>query len=484
MDLRMAKLSLEGCPSKALTLGRSVVLALSCCISVAYAQETDEIVATDAEPVALGFKVVPRVLLKEAFTDNIGLTKTGAKSEQITEISPGFKITSDIGRLTGHLDYALRGIAYGQLTQANTFRNALDMLGKYEAVDGLLFLDFSGTVSQQTIGAFDAQSTSDTYSSVNKAQVSSYSISPNFRGRFGEVANYAARMSRLVTQSDSAVAPGNSTTRGSFNLDGRTSLQKLGWLAEYSRTGVDYSIGRYTEADISSIGLSYALTPQLSFVAKAGKESNNYTNPEKQTFATNDFGLSWFPNERSRISLSQGMRSFGDYHSVRIEQSTGLLTLRFTDTRDVSTTPTIEPSPVNGFTVSALSVQRKQDLQLSLRGVRDTLTFSATQSESARLDKLSIAFDDLARAPVHQFGSHLFYSHKLTPVFNLLLNYSLQRTWSDATVQENWLRELTLGITGRLTRSSALAIGLRHTGYTGATSYDENALTFSWIVEF
>jgi uncharacterized protein (PEP-CTERM system associated) len=178
------------------------------------------------------------------------------------------------------------------------------------------------------------------------------------------------------------------------------------------------------------------------------------------------------------------MRSFGDYHAVSIEQSTALMVLRFSDTRDVSATPTFVPSAVNGFAVSALSVLRRQDLELTLRGARDTLTLAATQSESARADTLSTALDDLARATVHQVGARVGYSHRLTPVFNLGFVGTLQRTWGDAGLPENWLRELSVSLTGRVTRRSALAFGLRHTGYTGTTPYDENALTFSWTVEF
>jgi hypothetical protein len=462
----------------------AVILSQLCGLSIAYAQESEEAAASDAEPLVLGLKVVPRVLLGQAFTDNIGLTATGQQSEQITEISPGIYIASDKGRLTGHLDYALRGIAYGQLRQANSFRNSLDMIGKYEAVEGLLYLDFSGAILQQAINAFGTQSTSASYSTVNKAEVSNYSVSPHLQGRMGDAANYVVRVTRLVTQSDSATAPGTSTTQGAVNLDGHTPLRNVGWLVDLSRTGVDYSAGRYTEADVSDIGLSYALTPQLSIFAKVGNEANNYTSLDKQSYATNDFGVKWRPTEHTRLSVTQGSRSFGDYHAVSFEQSTGLVVVRLSDTRDVSATPTLVPSAINGFAVSALSVQRRQDLELILRGVRDTLTLAATQSESARVDTLSTALDDLARATVRQVGARVGYSHRLTPVFNLGFFGTLQRTWGDAGLPENWLREFSVSLTGRVTRRSALAFGLRHTGFTGTTPYEENALTFSWTVEF
>jgi hypothetical protein len=255
-------------------------------------------------------------------------------------------------------------------------------------------------------------------------------------------------------------------------------------LLDVSRTGVDYSAGRYTESDLSDVGLSYAVTPQLSVFVKAGVEANNYTSVDKQSYATNDVGLKWTPSERTRVSASQGNRSFGEAHAVSVEYGTAHVTLRVSDTREVSTVPAPVVSTINSFVLSALALQRRQELSLILRGARDTLTLVANQSESSRVDTLSTAVDDLSRSAVQQTGVSFSYQHRLTPMFNLGFSAALQRASGAPSLADSWLRELNVSISGKVTRKSSVAMGLRHSSYTGTLPYDESAIFLNLTVEF
>lgn len=472
-----------------LLLGRSVAAAILFGAACTHAQESD---ATDAQgqdaeatDMALhGITVVPRVSITQTFTDNVNLASTGAQAEQITEVSPGIHIASVAGRLKGHLDYALRAIGYAQSARADAFQNALDAVGQYEAIERLLYVDASGAISQQAITAFGTQSAAGSYSTVNRAEVSNYRLSPYLQGRLGDAASFVVRVTRLVAQSDSAAAPGTATLQSTLSVDGSNPNRNLGWLLDVSRTGVDYSAGRYTESDLSDVGLSYAFTPQLSLFVKAGIEANNYTSVDKQSYATNDVGLKWTPSERTRVSASQGNRSFGEAHAVSVEYGTAHVTLRVTDTRDVSTVPAPVASAINSFVVSALALQRRQELSLILRGARDTLTLVANRSESSRVDTLSTAIDDLARSAVQQIGSSFSYQHRLTPVFNLGFSAALQRASGAPGLPDSWLREMNVSVSGKVTRKSSVAMGLRHSSYTGALPYDESAIFLNLTVEF
>ncbi|MCF8154367.1 MAG: TIGR03016 family PEP-CTERM system-associated outer membrane protein [Rhodoferax sp.] len=485
-------------------LGRAAATILLCAAVSVQAQDlnvadtpTPEMLGTDEpggqlqEPYAgssdfptHGITVVPRLSVMQTFTDNVNQASSGKQSEQVTEISPGIHIASGKGRLRGYFDYALRAVGYGQSSRSDSYLNALDTVGKFEAVDRILYVDFTGAIAQQAITAFGTQSGAGAYSTTNRTEVSNYRLSPYLQGRLGDLANYVVRMDRLVTQSDSASAPGTFASQNSITIDGTRAERTIGWLMDVSRSGVDYSGGRYTESDLSDVGLSYAFTPQLSVFAKAGVEANNYTTVDKQSHATNEVGLKWNPSERTQLLASQGHRSFGESHAVSMEHSTNLVVLKLSDVRDVSTTPAPFVSAVSGFVLSALSLQRRQDLTLTLRGVRDTLAFAVTQTESTRVDTLSTAPDDLARGTVHQSGARISYLHRLTPVFNLGFIASLQQAWGAPSLPDSWLREFSMNLTGKVTRKSAVAVGLRHASYTGATPYEENAVTFNLTVEF
>jgi hypothetical protein len=489
----MAKLLPDSLNRKGCLLSWTAATALLWPVVGVYAQESaaTDLPVTDMPMTDLqahGIIVVPRVSLTQTFTDNVNLDTSNKQAEQITEVSPGIHIASDAGRLKGYFDYALRAIAYAQSGRSDSFQNALNTAGRYEAVDGLMYLDFGGAISQQAVNAFGTQSSAGAYSNANKVEVSNYRLSPYLQGHLGNSANYVLRINRLVTQSDSAAAPGTATLQSSINLDGSTPLKNLGWLIDVSRTGVDYSAGRYTEADLSDVGLSYTLTPQLSVFAKTGREGNNYSSVDKQFYFTSDVGATWDPSARTRVTASHGNRSFGEAHAVTVEHHTALWVLRFSDTRDVTAVPVSVLVPttsvVSGFVVSALSLQRRQDLSLTLRGVRDTVTFVGTQSESMRVDALSTALDDLAKSSVHQVGASVSYLHRLTPMYSFGLTAALQQTSGALGLPETWLRDMSISLTGKVARNSSVVFGLRHSAYTGATSYDESAITLNLTVQF
>jgi hypothetical protein len=65
----------------------------------------------------------------------------------------------------------------------------------------------------------------------------------------------------------------------------------------------------------------------------------------------------------------------------------------------------LQGPPVIGlFTTTALALQDRQDLTLSLLGVRDTLTLAISQNNSTRIDSLSGSADELARSSLQQSG--------------------------------------------------------------------------------
>ena len=340
------------------------------------------------------------------------------------------------------------------------------------------------------------------------------------RGRLGDMANYVARYSRAVTGSDAAGASGVATTDGLVKIRGDSAFRRLGWSADASRQRVDFSAGRPTEVDLLTLGLSYSITPELSVSANGGRESNNYASVDKQSFSTSGVGVSWSPSETTRLTGSRGRRSFGDTHSLTFEHRTPRTAWRFSDSKDVSVTPSqvgigslgsiydllynqfasLEPnaaaraqlvnaylqangiSPnavvISSFLTSALSLQRRQDLSFALLGLRDTITFIATRSESTRLDTVSAGVDDLtASAVVRQRGFSINYSHRLAPDYSLGVLISQQNTAGVSSRQDATLRFLNVSVTGKVGKQATVSVGLRRAVSVGITPYVENAIT-------
>lgn len=482
---------------------------------------------SDAGP-SRALSIVPRVSISETLTDNVRLSSTGQQSDQITEISPGIRIRSEGARLKGYFDYAINEIVYAQNSSPSRTQNALTTFGTLEAVDNWAYLDFSGSISQQTISAFGAPSTSNSSLNPNQSEVSSYRVSPYVRGRLGDMARYEARYSRAVTQSDSAVGSGVATSDGVVNISGDSAFRNLGWSADASQQTIDYSTGRPTEADRLSLGLSYAITSQLSVSANAGRETNNYTSIDKKDYGTSGVGVNWSPSENTKVSAALDHRSFGDTHSLSFEHRTARTAWKFTDSKDVTATPSqtgiasigsvyellysqfaaIEPNPTaraqlvnaymqannispsanvtSSFLTSTLSLTRRQDLLFALLGVRDTVTFVASRSESSRLDTISSGVDDLSTSSlIRQRGISVNYTHRLTPDYSLGVLVSQQKTSGDSSLQDATLRLLNVNVTGRVGKRTTASVGIRRVSYSGNTApYEETAVTVNLNVQF
>jgi len=481
-----------------------------------------------AQDAARTISIVPRVSVTETLTDNVALQGSNPKSDQITQVSPGIRINIQGARLKTYFDYSLNEIYYARGSSSGRQQNALNTFGTFEAVDNWAFVDFSGNISQQAVSAFGTQSTNNTAVNANQTEVANYRLSPYIKGRFGSVANYEARITRAVTSSDSATASNTASTNSVVKISNASAFRSLGWTADASSQQVSYSAGRTTEADVYSLGLTYAVTPQVNVSANAGQESNNYTSLDKQNYNTSSVGVNWRPSERTTFSAVTGRRSFGNTHNWSFEHRSARTVWRFTDTKDVSTTANqsgfgtvgnvydlfynqlegsaLTPAEralrvnellqqygfnantpvVSSFLTSAVALQRSQNLSFALLGIRDTVTFLLTRTQSNRLDTFASAIDNLSNAnTVIQNGFSINYSHRLTPDYALGLVLSRQATEGSTAAQDTTLKSLNVNLTGKVGKKAAASLGLRHVvSDNAANPYTENAVTGNLNVQF
>ena len=473
-------------------------------------------------------EIVPRVSMTETFTDNVRLSTTAQQGEQITTISPGIRISRDGGRIKGFFDYSANEVLYAQNTSGNQHQNALNAQASMEVVDNWMKLDLSGTISQQSISAFATPSSDNASISANKTEVSSYRISPFVSGRLGSLANYEALYSRAITQSAAVMGSSVAITDGVVKIGGRSANKNLGWSVDASHSRVEYSAARTTEDERLNLGLSYAITPQLSVSANGGRENSNFSSLNSDSYATSGIGASWSPSEMSRLSVTRSNRSFGEAHGLSFEHRTARTAWKFTDSKDVSATPSqigyanqgpiydilfaqfavIEPdqaarsrlvnaflqanniSPAanvaSSFLTSAVALQRRQDLSFALLGVRDTITLIASRSESSRLDTVSAGVDDFSNSSViHQRGLSINYLHRLTPEYSFGVLASRQITGGDMSLQDLTLNLLSINLTGKVGKKTSASVGARRAVFSGGLApYVESAVTINLLVQF
>jgi uncharacterized protein (PEP-CTERM system associated) len=473
-----------------------------------------------------GLRIEPRLLLSQTLSDTSG---AAGRTRWIAQVTPGLRVLSPRGRIRGHFDYSLQGLAYSNDSSDNDLRHLLSTAVNAEVIEDRFFVDAQASISQQVVSAFGLQSSDPTLPNDNQAERRSFSIAPYLRGRlFGEV-DYLARLSHAVTRTDSAVAFDSDISGALLQLSGGTPLRALSWSLLGTSDVYDFKVNRKTEAQRIRAQASYALTPSLLVSLIGGHEVNDFRTIDKQGYNNVGWAVDWRPSVRTQVFAQQERRFFGTGYSVIAEHRTARTTVRLTDRRDISTPQegrtlaaigtvfdlyflqfaSIEPDPAlrqilvlqfllannidprtpifAGFLTSSVTLTRDQQLALAWRGLRQTVTLLWQQNWTRRADTLSTAADDFSNtALVHQRGLSINVTHRLTPLQTVGVLGSYLRTRGDLlTAQDTDLRALQLTWSTRINEKATASVSLRHAIFDSPTQpYTENALIGSLTMRF
>lgn len=466
------------------------------------------------------FSVVPSLSITETLSDNSRLATNFKEWDLVSQVTPGIRVDSRGGRIRGFFDYTLSGIAYARNSSSNELQNSLNSLVNVEAIEKWAFVDIYANVSQQVISAFGTRSADSSLINSNRTEVRTFGISPYVKGRLGEFADYEARWTQNWTRNSTTESANNSSSIGSLRIAGDTGARLLSWAADGSHQIYDYNVGRRTVDDIVRGILYVAPDPQLRLSLIEGREWNNILSADKESHSTPGFGVDWQPTERTTISAQREKRFFGNSHALSLSHRTPRTIWRYSDTQDISTGfgqpvigslgtaydlffaqfASIQPDPVlraalvdaflrvngikpatlvfTGSLASAVTRQRRQELSFALLGIRDTVTFGASQTQALRLDNTVVIADDFANGNMlKQRGFSVAVSHRLTPTAALNLLASIDRTTGSVTSQEATLRSVSLYWTDRLGPHGHLSLGARHSSYSSAAPYTETGVT-------
>jgi uncharacterized protein (PEP-CTERM system associated) len=466
------------------------------------------------------FSVVPRLFIEERLTDN-GRLETNKSSDLVSQISPGIRIDSTGGRVKGFLDYALTGIAYARNSNGNEFQNALNSLVNVEAVEKWAFIDFNANISQQVISAYGTRTADSSLINSNRTEVRTLGVSPYLKGRLAGSADYEVRWTQYWSRNSTTESANYDSSLALVRLTGDAGPRLVSWAADASHFVYSYHAGRRSFDDIVHAIVNITPNPQLRLSLIGGRESTNISSLETETNNTPGVGIEWDPSERTQLTGQVERRFFGPYHSLSFSHRTPRTVWRYTDTQDVTTGfgqsapgsqgtaydlfftqfASVQPDPVlraalvneflringiapttqvfTGSLASAPTRERRQELSFALLGVRDTVTFGATQTRGLRLDNTAAIADDFVNGNlVKQRGVGIGASHRLTPTAALNLLVSVDRTSGNATSQSTTLRSVSLYWTDQLGPRGTFSLGAHHSSFSSTTQpYEENGVT-------
>jgi len=225
--------------------------------------------AQDAGGAKSAISIVPRISVSETYTSNVSLSSSGKRSELITQVSPGIRLSSNGGRIKGSLDYSLTEQLYARGTSGRRSQNSLNATGSIEAVDNWAFVDFSGLIGQQSISAFGAPAGDGSALNGNSTETSVFRLSPYLRGRFGSLAEYEARYTLTSSRSRSAAVSDVNSRGLSLRLNGTGARRGAGWSLSADDQTVDYSASRSTSSRRVNGQLNYPFTDRWGAYVRA-----------------------------------------------------------------------------------------------------------------------------------------------------------------------------------------------------------------------
>lgn len=471
-------------------------------------------------------RVTPTLDMALTWTDNAGADREGS-NDWILEVAPGLSVSRTAGRLTGNLNGRLRNLVYANGSEENTTYLSFDGMGSFEAVEDLLFLDFRAGISRSNLASFGGRHPGDPLAVDDDDEIRYWSIAPRLESdlRFGESARGSVKYSsRGVSSSSSALGNQGADTWDVAVAD-PGGLRFLGWGVAYSRTDIDPGGAvRGTRSEEAVRGTLYGnVSPQFRLRAIAGHESNDYANGRKDSGRIAGGGFDWYPTDRTAVSATVEDRIFGrgyDFsfnHRMRravffvgagrdmasFAETLGYAVLVDRSCVDLVADPNYRPEitdPVERQRLlldclsfgqlrsNAAYVERSVHGGLSLLGVRNTLSFSASRSDRSRIGGVTglLPDDDLLDTErVRVTTATLAWSHTLTGTS--ALHASLSRSHSESADDADLdLRRLiaTVGIERTLGPDTRAGVRYRYQKAEGSDDYTENAITATLGMRF
>lgn len=471
--------------------------------------------------------VTPSIAVGETLTNNLFLTSTNRTSDLVTSITPGIAIDGRGGRASLRLGYSITQNIYARESSENNRQQALVATGTLEAVEDWLFVDANATISQQNISAFGAVAPSDVNITRNRTETFYYSLSPYVRGRLLSSADYLLRYTVSGTNPDSSAVSNTTTSQWLGRINGNTRWSALSWSIDYSSNSANYDVGRDREDTRYGLTLSYRFNPQLQVSAIFGRERTNLVSLQEETNNDSGFGLLWTPSPRTKFDGRVTRRFFGDGYNVSFSHRRPLSAFSYTASRDVSYQPAgvtntgqgsnfdafyaivaannpglapdairaqvnqillgrgvpADGSAISGYLTNRPNLQTLQQISYALLGVRNTLTFNASESQQQPLGVVSGLTDDYSLAnEVTQRGYAVIWGHQLTGLSSLSLSLNQQRSLAKGSgaVDSKTTGAYLLFSTSLGPRTSA-NVGARHVIADGGVNadYTESALTAS-----
>jgi uncharacterized protein (PEP-CTERM system associated) len=472
---------------------------------------------------------------QQTFTDNVNLSATDKRSDAITELRPGIRLSSRSGRVQGNLDYSLGALIHARDSSLNELQNNLDAAVAAEVVEQHLFVDARVGISQQTISAFGTQVGNTGLANDNQTDVINYGATAAWRSRLGDTADATASLGWSGSQADSTSLGDGDSLDAAIGLSGGQG--RFGWGLDAGWQTTDFRDSEEFTTNQVFGTLRFAPDPDLQLSVRGGIEGEGLRTGTRETDDFWGWGASWQPGPRTSLSWQTDHRFFGRSHDFSFQHRFVRAFFSYTDSRGTNDASgqgdplnrqrgsgqsrslttydiffaqfaSLEPDPAKrdqfvraflqangldpnatvggGFLSSGKTLESSQNLSVGYTAIRTTFTLSGFRSETEPLDENIPVGGDLSNVGrVRQVGFSAGASHRLTPTAALSLTGNQTRTLDEPGQAGSETRTLSLFLSDSLGRRTNGSIGVRHSRFdSDSAPYRESAIVGSVSIQF
>lgn len=297
------------------------------------------------ESVAANWEITPSLALSETYTDNINLAPDNEKTHDfVTLINPGIAVRGEGDRLKLALDYSLQEFLYARSDEGSRTFHQLDGRVNSELVQDWFFVDGGAARTQQTISPSGAIPLDNFSLTGNRVNVTTYSISPYIRHKFGNIAT-----GRLVYRFDKVTDDRdilNNTENQEIlvGAESEESFDRLGWRADHTHRKLDGEQRLGVTIDRTNLELRYQATGSVTLLGIGGYENYVYEQPVHVDGDGGSYwsvGAEWQATTRTLLRVTGGKRFFGRTASALLKHQMRRATVELSYTEDVVTFPEV-----------------------------------------------------------------------------------------------------------------------------------------------
>ncbi|MDD5275077.1 MAG: TIGR03016 family PEP-CTERM system-associated outer membrane protein [Methylovulum sp.] len=263
---------------------------------------------------AINWSVNSFASAQEIYSDNITLAPlTSQKSAFVTSITPGVAIIGRSARTLLNLNYQMQNLYNARGDNQLTTFHQLRSNGNLMLVPNRFFLNVHSGISQQNTN--NNQIANDNISGVgNRANVSTFGLTPTWTPRFGNYANGSARVNFEALTTDVASSANNNTFSDTLNvsefiqLNSGIEFKRIKWGLLFNNTENNRISGNNVSFQNSSGTIRTSISKHFNVFAQGGYSNNSF-----QTSTNNNsnglyytLGGQWVPSRLYSVEAGYG----------------------------------------------------------------------------------------------------------------------------------------------------------------------------------